>query len=122
MLKIVLAEDIPSNRKFMEIALKSQKHEVFVAEDGMEALNLIFKERPQLLICDVQMPRMDGEELIREIRKKELNKDLKTVAVTAHAMSGDRKKFLSLGFDYYLAKPVNINELLNLLKQIETSE
>lgn len=106
----------------MEIALKSQKHEVFVAEDGMEALNLIFKERPQLLICDVQMPRMDGEELIREIRKKELNKDLKTVAVTAHAMSGDRKKFLSLGFDYYLAKPVNINELLNLLKQIETSE
>ena len=107
-LRVLLAEDHPTNRKFAIRVLEGAGYTVIVAEDGAKAVAVWESERPDLVLMDVQMPEMDGLDATREIRRRELGKGKRTpiIAMTANAMKGDREACMEAGMDGYVAKPV----------------
>jgi len=113
-LSILLAEDHPVNRKLAVLILERQGHRVSSAENGREALAAVERGSFDLVLMDVQMPEMDGLEatlLIRE-REKGTGRHIPILAMTAHAIEGDREKCLAAGMDAYVSKPVRLAELL----------
>jgi len=117
-LRILLAEDNPVNQRLASRLLEKRGHSVVVAGNGREALEVLEKEYFDLVFMDVQMPVMDGFEATAAIRKKEGDSGihLPVVALTAHAMKGDREKCLAGGMDGYLTKPIQPQELDELLQ------
>jgi signal transduction histidine kinase/CheY-like chemotaxis protein len=118
-LHILLAEDNLVNQRLAVRLLEKRGHRVVVAANGREALQALAKETFDLVFMDVQMPEMDGLEATAAIRKGETNGAVRQsiVALTAHAMSGDREKCLAAGMDGYLTKPIRPKELDELLEQ-----
>jgi signal transduction histidine kinase/CheY-like chemotaxis protein len=116
-LRILLAEDNVVSRELVTALLRHPGHEVELANNGREAVELYEPGRYDLILMDVQMPEMDGLEATARIRAKELAAGVHTpvVALTAHAMSGDRDRCLAAGMDDYLSKPVRAGELLALI-------
>ncbi|HVB87618.1 MAG TPA: response regulator [Candidatus Dormibacteraeota bacterium] len=112
-LKIVLAEDNAVNRRLATALLEKHGHEVCSAENGRETLAVLERERADIVLMDLQMPVMDGFEAIRAIRSKERRAGghLPIVALTAHAMQGDRERSLEAGADDYVTKPIRTAEL-----------
>ncbi len=121
-MNILLAEDNLINQKFALKALEMKGHNVLVANNGAEAISLWENEKFELILMDVQMPQMDGLEATRQIRSKEINKNdgEKTliVAMTAHAMKGDREKCLDAGMDGYLTKPIRPTRLFSIVDEL----
>ncbi len=117
-LRILLAEDNPVNQRLASRLLEKRGHSVVVAGNGRGALEALEKEYFDLVFMDVQMPVMDGFEATAAIRKKEGDSGihLPVVALTAHAMKGDREKCLAGGMDGYLTKPIQPQELDELLQ------
>jgi len=121
---ILVAEDNKANQMFMEVMLKKLGLTFDIANDGIEAVELYKKHYKsyKLILMDENMPNMTGSEALQEILKFEKEHKIKHVpiiVITANALSGDKEKFLELGFDYYLAKPLNLNDLSDILKRIE---
>jgi len=128
-LRILLAEDNPVNQRLASRLLEKRGHFVVVAANGREALEALEKGSFDLVFMDVQMPVMDGFEATTAIRKKEAASGMHVpvVALTAHAMKGDREKCLAGGMDEYLTKPIRPQELDEILKsylarRVETTE
>jgi signal transduction histidine kinase/CheY-like chemotaxis protein len=118
-LHVLLAEDNRVNQRLATRLLEKRGHSVVVAADGREALAAIEKEGFDLVLMDLQMPEMDGFEATVAIREKEKagGARLPIVALTAHAMKGDREKCLAAGMDGYLTKPIRTPELDEILKK-----
>jgi CheY-like chemotaxis protein/HPt (histidine-containing phosphotransfer) domain-containing protein len=119
-LRILLAEDNLVNQKLTLGILKKQGHEVVVANNGHEAVELAQSEPFDVILMDLQMPEMDGFEATREIRAREaaLGGHIPIVALTAHALKGDRERCLGAGMDAYLSKPVRADELCEAIEQV----
>ncbi len=117
-LHILLAEDNPVNQKMVALLLKRRGHSVVVADSGKRALERLEAERFDLVLMDVQMPELDGVETTMIIRKRELvsGGHIPILAMTAHAMSGDRERFLSAGMDSYISKPITPAELYTAIE------
>ncbi len=117
-LRIVLAEDNLVNQRLVTRLLEKRGHFVVVASNGLEAVAAFERERPDLIFMDVQMPEMDGFEATAAIRVKEkvIGNHVPIVALTAHAMKGDREKCLANGMDGYLTKPIRPQELDAILE------
>ncbi|MGC9328053.1 MAG: response regulator [Candidatus Hinthialibacter sp.] len=111
MKRIALVEDNPDNRLLVHVILE-ETYEVIEYASGMEALQGLKADKPDLVLLDISLPEMDGVEVLRRIREDESLRDLPVVALTAHAMDGDREKFLDAGFDDYLTKPIVDENLL----------
>ena len=113
-LRILLAEDNPVNRKLAKTLLEKHGYTVLTAENGREVLEMLERETVDLVLMDVQMPAMDGLEATRAIRAKEATtgEHLRIIALTAHAMKGDRERCLDAGADDYLTKPIRTGDLL----------
>jgi len=121
-LRILLVEDQEVNRTFLQRLLERQGHRVASAEDGLMALDLLEREQYDVMLLDIQMPGMGGEEVISRVRLKELVSDahLPTIALTAHALAGDRETLMAVGFDGYVAKPVQMDLLLAEIGRVIT--
>ncbi len=119
-LRILLAEDHPVNQALLSALLRNQGHEVKVVSTGDEALAAVAAERPDLVLMDVQMPRMDGLEATARIREMEegLERRLPIIAITAHAMKGDRERFLAAGMDDYVEKPIRTEVLFRAIDEV----
>jgi signal transduction histidine kinase/DNA-binding response OmpR family regulator len=117
-LKVLLAEDNAVNQRLVVRLLEKRGHRVAVAENGLEALAALKKEDFDLVLMDVQMPEMDGMEATAAIRKgeKRTGEHVAVIALTAHAMKGDREKCLAAGMDGYLTKPIRPQELDDALE------
>ncbi len=117
-LSVLLAEDNLVNQRLVVRLLEKRGHRVVVASTGLEALQALEKESFDLVLMDVQMPEMDGLEATAAIREKEKSSGLHqpVVALTAHAMKGDREKCMAGGMDGYLSKPIRPQELDQLLE------
>ncbi|MEP7343875.1 MAG: response regulator [Gemmatimonadaceae bacterium] len=115
---VLLAEDNPVNRVLMLQLLKKRGHRVTVAENGREAADAHLRETFDVVLMDVQMPEMDGFEATAAIREREgaTGARLPIIALTAHAMRGDRERCLAAGMDFYLTKPVRAAELYETLE------
>jgi CheY-like chemotaxis protein len=118
-LRILLAEDNAINRRLAVRLLEKAGHTVAVAENGSQALAMVQSQRFDLVLMDVQMPEMDGFEATAAIRDFELHTHahIPIIAMTAHAMKGDRERCLQVGMDGYIAKPINRNDLLTIIAE-----
>ena len=109
--RLAVIEDNPDNRLLLR-ALLNDVYEIEEYEDGPTALAGMSTTRPALILLDISLPGMDGSEVLRRIRGTPELGALPVIALTAHAMSGDRERFLSEGFDGYVTKPIVDEELL----------
>jgi len=117
---LLLAEDNPVNQKVASILLRKMGYQVEVVSNGAEALDALARHRYRLVLMDVQMPVMDGYEAVRRIRLGEddvLDPGVPIIALTAHAMKGDRQRCLDAGMDDYLAKPIDASALEEMLER-----
>jgi CheY-like chemotaxis protein/HPt (histidine-containing phosphotransfer) domain-containing protein len=116
---ILLAEDNAVNRQFAVRLLEKHGHRVVLATNGREAVAALEKEPVDMVLMDLQMPEMDGFEATAAIRDREkvTGAHLPIIAMTAHAMKGDRERCLASGMDGYVTKPIQIRELLDVIEQ-----
>ena len=123
-LRVLLAEDNPVNQTLAMRILEKLGHKVQVVNNGREALGRSQAEEFDLILMDVQMPEMDGLEATTAIRAAEAStgKHVPIVAMTAHAMKGDREKCLSAGMDGYLSKPIRIDELKQAMSEVNKTQ
>jgi CheY-like chemotaxis protein len=119
-----VAEDNLVNQRLATRLLERRGHQVVVAENGRRALEALEKDSYDLVLMDVQMPEFDGMAATALIRKKERlgGKHQPIIALTAHAMKGDKERCLAAGMDGYLAKPIQAQELYNLLESMFHAE
>lgn len=120
---ILIADDRPSSRELLRVILERTGYDVIEAEDGEAALAQVHKFNPDLVLLDLQMPRLDGYGVLRRLRDEERFRDLPVLALTASAMRGDREKIMEAGFTDYLSKPAG-PELLRetVAKLLRSSE
>jgi PAS domain S-box-containing protein len=119
-LRILLAEDNPVNQRVALHLLDRQQHSTTVVGNGRDALAAIARERFDLVLMDVQMPEMDGWEATHAIRKAEAatGQHLPIIAMTAHAMKGDRERCKAAGMDDYVCKPIQANDLYRAIQAV----
>jgi len=113
---VLVVEDNRTNQIVTEQLLLDEGAEVTIAEDGVVALEVAQQQRYDLILMDIQMPRMDGYEATRQLRKRYSEQELPIIALTANAMKGDREQALAVGMNDYLTKPIDVEALFGALK------
>jgi len=111
MKRIAVIEDNPDNRLLVH-AILEDRYQLAEFDTGMEALRVLPLEPPDLILLDISLPEMDGGEVLAELRKIDELRGTPVIALTAHAMVGDRERFLAAGFDEYVSKPILDPDLL----------
>jgi len=112
MARILLVEDNEMNRDMLSRRLIRNGYEVFYAKDGQQGVNMALSERPDLILMDMSLPVLDGWEATRRIKANDATRRIPVIALTAHAMAGDREKAIEVGCDDYDTKPVEISRLV----------
>ena len=108
--KILVVEDNQDSRELVVKVLKNKGYQMIEAADGEEALEKAMAEKPSLILMDISIPKLDGYEVTKRLKSQEEFREIPIVALTAHAMKGDREKFISVGFEGYISKPINVHE------------
>lgn len=114
---ILVVEDQADNRQIIRDLLSTLDYELAEAENGVEALAAVAKQKPDLILMDIQMPIMDGYEATRRIKADPATKDIPIIAVTSYALVGDEQKARDSGCDDYVAKPYSPRQLLTKIRQ-----
>lgn len=114
----LVAEDNPVNRELITEMLEAVDFRVLPAVDGLHAIELLSENRPDLILLDLQMPRLDGRETVQRIRQNPEWAHLPVIACTAFAMQGDREEILHCGFSGYLSKPISLSDLLAAIRAV----
>ncbi|HEY0097942.1 MAG TPA: response regulator [Pyrinomonadaceae bacterium] len=117
MKKILLVEDNEMNRDMLSRRLVRKGYEVSIAVDGRQGVEMAQSGAPDLILMDMSLPVLDGWEATRQLKNADATRHIPVIALTAHAMSGDRERALEAGCDDYDTKPI---ELPRLLEKIET--
>jgi two-component system cell cycle response regulator DivK len=115
---ILIVEDNAANMKLTVLLLERGSHEVLQAADAEEGIRLAQARLPELILMDLQLPGMDGLTATRLLKSNAATRDIKIVALTAHAMSGDREKIEAAGCDGYISKPIHYQEFLKVVKEM----
>ena len=115
--QILVVEDNEKNMKLFRDLLQATGYRTLEATTGGQALTLAAEHGPALVLMDIQLPDMDGLEALSRLRLDERTAAIPVLAVTAQAMRGDRERFMAAGFDGYLSKPVDVDELLETVRQ-----
>ncbi len=106
--KILIVDDNADSRELVMKILRNKNYQLSTAIDGEDALDKINEDKPDLILMDISMPKIDGYELTRRLKKQEALRDIKVIALTAHAMRGDKEKALASGCLGYITKPINV--------------
>ncbi len=118
-LKILLVEDDFVNQRVISKMLMEKGHVIYTANNGLEALDLFEQNKYDVILMDIQMPKMNGVETISRLKEKQdASNHTPVIALTAYALQGDRERFLALGFDGYIAKPIQMSELFYTIDRI----
>ena len=115
--RVLIVEDNETSMKLFRDVLAATGYRTLEATTGRRAIALAVEHGPDVVLMDVQLPDVDGLETLRRMRADERTASLAVLAVTAQAMHGDRERFLAAGFDDYIAKPVDILQLLDTVRQ-----
>lgn len=116
--KVLVVDDEPDNVGVIELVMNFYEANVRTADNALKCLELLEQEIPTLLLVDIQMPGMSGFELLEKIREREMWKNIPTIAVTAHAMSGDHERIIAAGFDGYIPKPFSAMSFVDEIQAI----
>lgn len=109
--RVAVVEDNPDNRLLVQ-ALLEDRYELSEYGTGKEAVEGLPDDVPEVILLDISLPEMDGTEVLEWLRSQDGLKDVPVIALTAHAMAGDREKYLSLGFNEYVTKPIVDEDVL----------
>ncbi len=112
MTRIVLVEDNEMNRDMLSRRLTRRGYQIVIAVDGRQGVDLAAAERPDLVLMDMSLPVIDGWEATRRIKASDTTRHIPVIALTAHAMAGDREQALAAGCDDYDTKPIELDRLL----------
>jgi CheY-like chemotaxis protein len=118
MAKILLVEDNEMNRDMLSRRLVKRGHEVVIAVDGQEGVDMATSEKPEIILLDMSLPVMDGWEAARLLKGNDATNGIPIIALTAHAMAGDREKCIEAGADDYDTKPVDFKRLLGKIEAL----
>lgn len=114
---VLVVEDNDRNMKLLRDVLTANGFTTLEATTGARAVELAREHAPQLVLLDIRLPDIDGVEVLRRLRADGRTASITILALTAQAMEGDRERFLTFGFDGYLPKPVNIVEIVDIVRQ-----
>jgi two-component system cell cycle response regulator DivK len=114
--RILIVEDNPLNMKLFTAMIAAQGYEVLQATDGHRGLDIAQKQRPDLIIMDVQLPGISGLEVTENLKGSDATRHIPIIATTAFALRGDEEKIRASGCDGYMAKPIAITEFLDLIE------
>ena len=117
MSRILIVEDNEMNRDMLKRRLERREFEVLVAVDGVQGVKMIKSEKPDIVLMDMSLPEMDGWTATKTAKADDDIKQIPIIALTAHAMSGDREKALEAGCDDYETKPIDFERLLGKVNQ-----
>lgn len=120
--KILLVEDNELNRDMLSRRLQRRGYDVSIAVDGAEGIEKAHAELPAIILMDMSLPKVDGWEATRRLKAEDDTKDIPVIALTAHAMRGDREKAMEAGCDDYDTKPVDLPRLLEKIKKLVPDE
>jgi two-component system cell cycle response regulator DivK len=115
--RILVVEDNEKNMKLFRDVLVATGYRTLEATTGSEAVDMASEHTPDLVLMDIQLPDLDGVQLFKRLRADARTAAIPVLAVTAQAMHGDRERFLAAGFDGYVSKPVNVRELIGIVRQ-----
>lgn len=118
MVKILLVEDNETNRDMLSRRLARKGYEVIIAVDGAEGISAAQKQAPDLILMDMSLPVLDGWEATRQLKDAAATRHIPIIALTAHAMAGDREKAIEVGCDEYETKPVEFQRLLSKIEAL----
>jgi len=116
--RILIVEDSPQNMKLLLMTLRPLNYTLLEATDGEEALEIATRDKPDLIIMDIQLPKIDGLEATRRLRQIPAFSRVPIIAVTAYAMKGDKEKAIGAGCNAYLSKPINTRELPGVVAEM----
>lgn len=116
--RILIVEDNLQSMRLIEMTLKAKGYTLLEAFDGEEAIEVAVRERPDLVILDIQLPKMSGLEVTKKLRETPEFAHTPIIAITAYAMKGDKEKVIDAGCDLHLSKPINTRELPALIAQM----
>jgi two-component system, cell cycle response regulator DivK len=115
--KILIVEDNEKNLKLFSVITTSLGYETLTATDGEEGVRVAQERVPDLILMDVQMPKMDGISALIIIRSTEETKHIPVIALTSYAMKGDRERLIEYGFSDYIAKPIEKNAFIEIIEK-----
>jgi two-component system, cell cycle response regulator DivK len=115
--QVLIAEDNEKSMKLFRDVLRAKGYRTLEATTGGEALGLATEHAPDLVLMDIQLPDLDGVQALHRLRANPRTATIPVLALTAQAMRGDRERFLAEGFDGYVSKPVNVRELIGIVRQ-----
>ncbi len=116
--KILIVEDNLQNMRLIEMTLRPKGYRLLTATDGEEALDMATREKPDLIIMDIYLPKVSGLEVTKRLRQMPAFNHVPIIAVTAHAMKGDKEKIIEAGCDAYLPKPINTRQLPEVVTEM----
>jgi CheY-like chemotaxis protein len=122
MAKILLVEDSEMSRDMLARRLARRGYEVVIAVDGGQGVTFAQTEAPDLILMDMSLPVLDGSEATRQLRAAPATRSIPVIALTAHAMAGDREKALEAGCDDYDTKPIELERLLGKIEALLKKE
>ena len=117
MKRILVVEDNDNNLYLIRFILEKNGFEVIEARDGLSGVELAVKEKPDLILMDIQLPDINGLEATKKIRASEADGDVPIIALTSYAMTGDREKSLAAGCTGYIEKPINPETIMSEIKK-----
>jgi CheY-like chemotaxis protein len=117
MSKILIVEDVAMNTDLL-VQLLEDKHDLVIAEDGASGIEKAIKEKPDLILMDMSLPILDGWEAVRRLKTNNDLRDIPIIALTAHAMQGDKERALKCGCEDYLSKPIDDDLLFDKITRL----
>ena len=118
MKRVLVVEDDDNNMKLITFILEKNGYVTIRAENGKTGIDLALKEKPDFILLDIQLPDMDGTDVLKAIRRSEINDDIPIIAITSYAMSGDRERLIGAGCNGYIEKPIDPVAIMNQIKEI----
>jgi two-component system, cell cycle response regulator DivK len=114
---VLVVEDNETNMKLFRDVLQATGFRTLESASGEEALELVIEHAPDLVLMDSQLPGIDGVETLRRLREDDRLAGTRVIALTAQAMAGDRERFLDVGFDGYISKPIDVPEFIRTVRR-----
>jgi len=118
MVRILLVEDNEMNRDMLSRRLQRRGYDVLMAEDGQAGIEMVIRERPDIVLMDMSLPVLDGWEATRRLKSDTATQSIPVIALTSHAMESDRQSALAAGCDDYDTKPIELSRLIEKIEKL----
>ena len=118
MTKALIIEDTPDNLELIRFILEKNGYETAWAKTGQQGIDMALADRPDFIILDIQLPDMDGTEVLKILRASDIIDGLPIIAMTSYAMSGDREKLMAAGCNGYIEKPIDPMKVMDEIRQV----